>query len=341
MTGRWWRAKRYEIREGSLRGVGEFEEYDPWDGYVRARLGGSEPPYQALLALLERLPEDPTTPLTRSEQTALLGWCARFGVLGILPHEAQWMSLAPRYLSEGGEGYRATLRICLRVGDRWHAYKSAWGDYVLEWEPEAGGLVEEDYVPADAPKPTIVLTPLRSKFYGNASAPESMPLGDGLGPYFPDIPPEKRQTYFYPLPLTIPFWREYAEPLEAFLRAAHAFRDAALAVSRIKKTGIRLTSDRRQAILKGLRILNALTVPVRPLVAFDGTGRLRQRWSAGSLLAAFALMLQQDADDGWRVVQCEACGEVFTSHDSRTRWCSVKCRWRMAQRGSRRQRKTR
>src|SRR5260370_42632092 len=98
MTGKWWRFDGYQIRNDAVRPAdgASLEPYDPWDDYQRARLHRAEPPYQALLALLDHLPPSPDAALSAAERTALVNWCAKNGLLGRLPHRAQLLALAPR-----------------------------------------------------------------------------------------------------------------------------------------------------------------------------------------------------------------------------------------------------
>src|SRR5947208_4297865 len=52
------------------------------------------------------------------------------------------------------------------------------------------------------------------------------PLGRTWARFFPSVPARERERYPYPPPLTEAFWRLYAEPVEDFLDAARALRDA-------------------------------------------------------------------------------------------------------------------
>jgi len=91
--GRWWRFSHYEVRDRIIQPVtgATLEEYDPWSEYQRSRTWGDKgsappPPYQALLALKQHLRLDVNLRLTRESEEAVLAWCNRYGLLGLLPH---------------------------------------------------------------------------------------------------------------------------------------------------------------------------------------------------------------------------------------------------------------
>src|SRR5262245_35388850 len=105
-AGWWWRFSRYEVRSGCIRPAAgaTLETYDPWEDYfaTHSLRRGSEPLYQRLLSLLKKIRFEPGVPwqLDRASETALLGWCGRYGLMGILPHKAQMVVLAPRLKSQ-------------------------------------------------------------------------------------------------------------------------------------------------------------------------------------------------------------------------------------------------
>src|SRR5437773_6863634 len=86
--GCWWRYDRYELRGGSIcpaRGA-RLQRYDPWTDYEEARRSQATP-YLSLLTLLERFTE-----------AGVLEWCAGHGLLGVLPHRARMVTLAPDFV---------------------------------------------------------------------------------------------------------------------------------------------------------------------------------------------------------------------------------------------------
>ena len=53
----------------------------------------------------------------------------------------------------------------------------------------------------------------------------TLPIEDAWGPFFPDVAEKDRRGHFYPPPLSDEFWRDYGEPLSAFLEAATLFSE--------------------------------------------------------------------------------------------------------------------
>ena len=96
----WWRFSRYEIRNGAIYPARRccLQTIRPL-GNVRTCAGGGsglphgkrmiEPPYQQLVALYR-------TPQPSDTAATILEWCSRFGLLGILPHRAQSITLPAR-----------------------------------------------------------------------------------------------------------------------------------------------------------------------------------------------------------------------------------------------------
>lgn len=127
----WFRFSEYEIRRGYLVPKAEavLESYDPWKLYKESReprptkgakRHESAPPYAALCNLVPQLAstlqtiDDPSSGywphtldpgpdwdgdsyhvLTEEAENALLNWCREYGLLGILPHCAHQITLAP------------------------------------------------------------------------------------------------------------------------------------------------------------------------------------------------------------------------------------------------------
>ena len=160
------------------------------------------------------------------------------------------------------------------------------------------------------------------------------PLGRRSADFFPACQPVSAIPISTQNPSRYRTWRQYAEPIGDFIGAAQMFRLAADAVSRLT-SDLPYESRLWPEISKGLRILNALSGSVRPVVVLDRSRRLRPGWAAGSLLAVFATVLQQGTDAHRRLLRCEGCLGVFTTDDSRMRWCSKECRGRNAQRAYR------
>lgn len=155
-SGGWWRFSRYEIRDGAIIPAEDarLEQYDPWETYRASKRDASvSRPYQSLIRLLLslgafrdethdmwRLERDgefrtlnknvslriPNKDLTFApgEQQAIVDWCSRYGLLGILPHAAISIELPLRFGLRTGRG-RHLQRQRIRVNGKWVPHKFA------------------------------------------------------------------------------------------------------------------------------------------------------------------------------------------------------------------------
>lgn len=317
-TGRWWRWTRYEIRDGYIRPArgAQLRIYDPWKVWVETRpLARSsnqrklqETPYQSLLALLIELqyrqPGDIPldfkpgelnlllASLTADSEAKLLGWCARYGLLGVLPHRAVQVTLAPQT-----------------------------GVHIQYAKFGAGWIATERQPPLT---PGAVLQPLR----GVGSVAE--PLSATWSRFFPDVPPDQRETFRYPEPLTEKFWAMYAEPLADFLSCMHALRELhqATMLFQARSAAERRLGNLQAALAGGSHLMpEGLVAGVGLALNWDRSRRsVHLKWVASSLLASLTVMMLQDVAYG-RALQCPGCGRAFVSGAYQARFCSERCRW--------------
>ena len=91
-AGTWWRFDQYEIRDGLIgpAPAAVLEEYDPWEEYDASRERGAgsstEPPYQSFVRLVREVSFGVGWDLRPEGVQALLTWCRRYGLLGLLLH---------------------------------------------------------------------------------------------------------------------------------------------------------------------------------------------------------------------------------------------------------------
>jgi hypothetical protein len=261
-------------------------------------------PYRSLLALVDHL-SVPT----------LVEWCQMHGLLGVLLHRAQTVTLEPQWKQTRGPG-RGRPEVSQNRYERSH---SGWSGWRTRLSGPAERLQEEL-------RPSGVLLQGLRRF-------ESMwepQLSTTWGRFFPAVPREDRNAYAYPMPVSDEFWRLYGEPLDAFQDAAEALRDA------LRDTDAIGDGPRKK---RGLQALNALVAPIGPSIVPEG-GRFRQQWRCPSLLASFAMMALLDLTGQQRVRACEVCGNTFVSAAPRARYCSGRCRRTAEQRVYRGRRRT-
>ena len=347
----WFRFDQYEVRDGYIRPApgANLERYDPWQEYFQGWEREKRPvqPYLSLDELLKRLDFDRSRyplPLTPESEVEVATWCAKHGLLGLLPHTVQGVVLAPRWepsllTQESSPSeeewlyptvesyYRTTTRWRTRINNlppRENLPDSSQSGY------QKGDLVSDSYLSDYGVRPGVFLRDLsRSEW-------RFEPLDRTWAKFFPDVALEERATYRYPRPLSEPFWRSYAEPLADFYDAAKAL-GGALSLLEESKSTEESGETRFLKIDGGLEILYSLLEPVRPALARAEDGSFLQYWESTSLLGSFAMMAYADLTQR-RVRRCEACGSLFNSEAHQTRFCSDKCRHRVQKRKQREER---
>src|SRR5262249_31126623 len=121
-----------------------------------------------------------------------LRWCARFGLLGVLPHRVETVVFPAQVLSKERRKMSTQTRL-VRTPRGWHV---------------SGDLRD----PEDAPISAHVL------IHGWSSFEITQETFETWSRYFPNFPPDL--PYEYLSPDTDAFFRFYQEPLVEFFRAA-------------------------------------------------------------------------------------------------------------------------
>ncbi len=343
-AGIWWRFSRYKVRNNHIRPApgAKLEEYDPWEEY-RASLNprlNVPPPYQTFLSLQEGVfklssPWDLLTDeftLGQEAETLVLEWCKTYGLLGILPQAARKVELAAYWGRPGDELEDAeeptlipTLCDHSRDGAQWvrniwqpptrthitdlkrrgqplsRAESHAEASSDLDWPISEPGVVWEKW--DDPMEPGLPMPKER--------------LDEEWVSYFPTVPRRQAQTYLYPRPLSEDFWHLYAEPVPRFM--THALR--------LKFALQFLTEKKPRSMAEGLDILQGLLNSISLTAKLSKDYSLRQRWSAPSLLASFAMMALQDLT-AESLLECKTCKRLFTSTHPNAAYCTPRCRKR-------------
>jgi hypothetical protein len=340
-SGGWWRFNQYEIRDGAITPGrnATLEWYDPWEIYRRSQWNAdTQPPYQSLVTLglslgavfhkrlvmwqlADKRFEEGS--LTFSEQTEVLHWCSRFGLLGVLPHTAVTIQLPLRFGPHVGKGLHFE-REHVRVNGRWirrmiavctpevaERHRFLKKDVKLLWknDPTLGRLVRKS--DRNYRVPTVFFQKQRGL---TADRDESLPLAHILHRFFPEFQDEGYQ-FECPLPLTPEFWKIYSERVEDFIKHAVAFLTAVEPVlSRRPRTD--------------LAPLECLIEPVGTSLSFASNGDVQEQWVCPSLLSSFARMALQDTWAGMRILRCDCCGKPFVTSRYQSLYCSEACGWR-------------
>ena len=143
------------------------------------------------------------------------------------------------------------------------------------------------------------------------------------------MPINQQDTYAYPRPGTDQFWREYAEPEEEFLRAAHLLHRA--------MDGLSQREDPTK-LKDGLTLLAMLNDRVAPVLVMND-GSYRMHWASTSLIGSLAMMMTLDLAESRRFARCEVCNSIFVTTSPEARYCSAKHRRTAQQRNYREGRK--
>src|SRR5215831_7766031 len=118
-SGIWWRFSAYRLLDGYIRPArgAKLTTYDPWSENLNARSKKRAPAYVVLLDLVKAFRLRATmekgveqSVLTPESRDALLEWCSRNGLLGVLPHAAVRVTLAPRWERASQEGTGTIVR---------------------------------------------------------------------------------------------------------------------------------------------------------------------------------------------------------------------------------------
>lgn len=347
--GMWWRFASYELEEGRIvpSPGADLERYDPWEAYREVRQKGSEnePPYQSLVRLIKHTQFEvvfkslePTLQrdrvrLTPESEQALLDWCTQYGLLGVLMHRFSAVTLAARwepvrgdYVRDGvtREAIAPVLRRLFPVATGWEATATTRSARAIEPTDtkRAQDVVSEEDRPSDWPVPYVIAQD------ASANRFEEEPLSKTWARFFPSVPEAERESFNYPVPLSEPFWKMYAEPVDDFLDAARGLLSALRALGRMKPYK-EASDDERSELVRGRDALHSLTRSVSPTIELSEDGSIRQEWIAPSLLASFGMMALQDLSEDRRVRSCAACGSIFLTSAYQAQYCSPTCRNRV------------
>ena len=328
-TARWWRFSAYRLVDGYIRPArgAKLTTYDPWSENLNARTKKRAPAYVVLLDLVKAFRLRATmekgveqSALTPESRDALLEWCSRNGLLGVLPHAAVRVTLAPRWERASQEGTGTIVRPVqqeyVRTSTGWSVVEARRAlplrRELMRLSNPRGELAPE-FVSREWPRPSVLMQDSDGQF-----SEES--LSKTWARYFPTVVASERETYRYPQPLSEDFWRLYAEPVEEFIWGVIDFR---LALERV--ASVRSRKPKTQEIGRRFGKFNALLTSVNPAVEWGGSG-LRQRWVATSLLGAYGLMALQDLTEQRQLLPCEVCRKLFLSGEWQARYCSATCR---------------
>lgn len=336
--GIWWRFNHYEIDEdgGLVPASGAtLESFDPWASFWpwREDWRDQTPPYIELLdllfdegttkkssnlAIIKAMKGEGSALHKLSEQgqfSAILQWCMKYGVLGIIPHTVRTLCYTseediPRKLiyQRGGNGWESFLvlnnsvqPVCLSeladlnqlLGtDDWSftqsektAFKFNLVGHDLVWRIENYDFIDN--------------------YLNNAACPV---LTQRI------LPP----------PLSHGFWQVYSEPFVDFIcMASELYQTLALLLAEDS------TLEQQQS---AAHWINLYAEPVTRKIVIQPDGERTVEINAPSLLSHFSSMIMIDLASPNRLYLCKSCKRIFASGTSRATFCSSTCRNRFNRR---------
>ncbi len=334
IQGMWWLFSDYHIYEPPW--TAEKPAVKEYFRYVRPTPGSELETYDISLSSTKTslVAESCRSflALDLEDEAAILDWCRRYGLLGILPESTVLVRLKPRwkFLSDAPQSRQlvATQREHIRTHVGW----SPIDRRILIKEGEFHIVPDdehrlEDYLhrlvdPGDTtlPEPQALTSVLFHTRY------EQQTLAQSVGRFFPGVPTPDLEIYQYPTPLSDPFWCEYAEPLENFRSAARGFRDM-LDGLRLNTPLNELPLEAQRRLLNSRSQLHAL-LSVSPALGFQEDGTFTPKWAFSSLLAIFAFAIRQDLLGGKTIRHCKRpkCRTLFLTGQGNREYCSSRCR---------------
>ncbi len=334
-VGKSFRTSAYCLEDGFIKPLesSEVVEFDLWSAYAaNSRSGWTiEVPYREALELGRSLrvvppkwPEDGTYALVLlpAQSAEVLKFCSRFGLLGLLPTQAERITLRATTAQQGMPAveYRKNLGSWIPA----YASPNCPGVEAIEWaettwdsQGKFSGAGREFTLPGD------FMPDLKCWHFEEES------LATMAQCFFPQVPLQEVERFHYPKPGAAAFFGVYCEPVYLFVMMLSRFLAS---VEMLSGPGGEQASD-ADAKWRALDFLQQLASQDHSFLVpqNDGINVERHHHTPG-LIAALAAMFLRDWERGRRVVYCETCGTVFVTEDSRAKYCTETCRKTMLMR---------
>jgi hypothetical protein len=232
--------------------------------------------------------------LTEKSQQRIVEWCRQYGLLGLLPHQVESVTLYPRYRrNERLPGFFApTYSKYVRAGTWWHQESVA--EPLDAVSDKSGGRREGDLVPRtklkkDWPGTSCVVKDLSSMTReGLLYIPAAHRDIEAWGRYFVGVHPFDEETYDYPLPYTKEFWDSYGEPLLEFVQAAKLLSYSVGWLGMTEPSRDQSEEEFKSKWDDAREVLNVLAAPTSTVLVERPDGRLAEVVESPSLLGELA-----------------------------------------------------
>lgn len=306
MRGGWVRFEKYEIKDGYIQPTARaaarpFRRYHIYEAAQSMKTGRRLA--IGLIELEQSLDsKEGLDGFSSQDERLILDWCNEFGLLGLLTHQVDDVTLYPQGLST-----RPKPVTLAKAGTRYRQVPREADP--TDNTPATGTFLRR----IEGAAPTR----------GLCCPAEWLPLSDFWGKFFVGVPHGEAESYRYPLPYNHEFWRGYREPLRDFLFVVRLLADCAkyLAMDKVPAGGsLRLLEHTQRQASESLSLL-ADSVRMR-LAREDGGWN--QVFESTSLISDIAASLIEDVA-GKKLVSCEGCGKTIATDAYQQLFCSRTC----------------
>jgi hypothetical protein len=330
LAGRWWRWDSYEFRDGCIAPSTDanLSFYDTFAGRDGSR--SRSQPYNDLLAAIDGLhfevePGSEALRLDGPEPSRVLEWCAEYGLLGVLPHRVNRLTMATRWQRDSWAAPPGMFVAAERHVE-WHS--TGWSESIrarLDVREDESNVREGELVDESLLSDESNFGVSEAVILNNSGELVVERLHQSVSRFFPAVTPNERDTFAYPQIASDRFWTAYAEPVDQFLNAAFQIRDAVTGLAGVRE--LETMGDEDALVVKrGIDRFNAMLRQATLAVIPTDKG-IQRRWVPKSLIAAFALMITEDLElEHGRALRCENCGRPFVGLSYQATYCSTKCR---------------
>ena len=330
VTGGWWRFSEYQFRD-SPKAAHVASGLRDYFRYIRPAPNATLTRFQIGIGQQddgEEIDVSSIVNLDLNSDAGILEWCAKYGLLGVLPEQASLIRLPARYeVPPGMPDSRTLLRtqvVYTKVNIGWKGVdKISVGLESPKLELEPGETAEKYVEPEGLPASLEASVLTTSALFSEEIIERG--LAEGLSMYFPDVADDDRLNYDYPMPLSDRFWFEYGESLGSFRNAVTQFRTM---LGRLEDiwTLESAPDEAMRNLFLGRNQLHAIS-SARSALGLGDDGYER-RWAFSSLLAMFAQAVEIKLVGSETVRQCKRprCRRLFMSPVKSKRYCSERCR---------------
>jgi len=289
-------------------------------------------------------PNGRTLELEPGDYDGLLKWCSQYGLLGLLLHRVESLTLSyqwrrapkdhPLATAWSRNGLWPVRAAYFRINGSWVPREIVLDATLFPQRGKEGQLIPDDAIPEELPKPGVSIRgPLGlsqrrwEQTFEEQQVHQYEPFKRTWDAYFPElaVPDDlsNPDAYPYPLPTSRAFWQSYAEPVDEFLLTAQVFHEALAELIRENH----LSEKSKGRLFDSKHSLNDFLFSACPTVELSEKEGLHQQWTSPSLIGCYAFMALQDLTaPRRRQFWCPNCGGLVLGGHPKAEYCSDRCR---------------